>query len=681
MALQTKTISANGSKGHHTFTLTVTENSTNTSSNTSNISYNFTLSPKVTGWDWSYSNNVPVSYSVNINGTVFSGNIMKYDGKSTVTITSGSLDISHNSDGNKTLSYSFSVVSHYDNSVVPGSASASSSFALTYIPRAATLISAPNFTDEENPTIYYSNPAGNAVTKLEVCISLTGLSADLGWKDDISPTGTSYTFKLSEAERNVLRNATTSNSRKVYFVLHTNIGGVDYAESKEVTFSIANGNPVISASVKDVNSVTVALTGDDKKLVKFYSNAQATMTAEAQKGASIDESLYIIRNGSRTGYGTSYTFNNVEENTFTFSAEDSRGNVGTASLTPTMVEYIKPTCYMTNNRPDVLGNMTVSCYGNYFNQSFGAVANTLTVEYRYKVYGGSYSSWASMTATKSGNAYSATASFVIEDFNQSLYYVFEARAVDKLATGLSTESAVKSMPIFHWGESDFVFEVPVTFNAGVNNSSAVGTVSTDQTIDGDLNVTGDLRLKGSGNYGNTLRFGDGNYCYITEPTDDVMTIHANKINLDAPNGVYLGSNQIPNIYTGSWTPSLNSSAISSYSSQKGWYTKIGQVVSVGFHLKATCRSGYDSTAVTIGGLPYVPSVASSGGGMCSGVHVSAGFNFQCYVAETSGSITTRVQACNNTTATSLSTSASGCWYRSGGGEITLSGTITFMTSS
>ncbi|MGN8990982.1 hypothetical protein [Bariatricus sp. HCP28S3_E2] len=62
MALQTKTITCNGSNGHHAFTLTVTENSTSTSNNTSSVSFNFKLSSVKTGYDWNYSNNVPVTY-------------------------------------------------------------------------------------------------------------------------------------------------------------------------------------------------------------------------------------------------------------------------------------------------------------------------------------------------------------------------------------------------------------------------------------------------------------------------------------------------------------------------------------------------------------------------------------------------------------------------------------------
>ena len=435
-------------------------------------------------------------------------------------------------------------------------------------------------------------------------------------------------------------------------------------------------NPIITASVVDVNEVTKALTGNQNKLIKFFSNAQATMSAEAQNGAAIDLDMYIIRNGNSTGYGTTHIFNNVESNVFTFSAEDSNGNIGTAKLTPSMVEYIKLTCNISNNRPDGIGNMSVSCVGNYFNDTFGAVENTLTVQYRYKAYGGTFSNWNDMNVTKSGNSYYASADFTIPNFSQQVFYSFETRAIDKLMTMPSTTSTVKSLPMFHWGENDFVFEVPVTFNAGASG------INTEQaTYDGSKTITGNLRLKGVGNYGNYLLFGDSNYCYIAELSDDVMTIKANKINLNASGGIWVDGYAIPILDKGTWTPSLNSSAISSYTTQYGWYSKMGQTVTVGFFIKATCKSGYQTTNISISGLPFTPMFSASGGGMCSGVYVSAGFNFQCFVVETSGSITTRVQSCNNTSDANLSTSASGCRYRSSGGEITLSGTITFMANS
>lgn len=442
--------------------------------------------------------------------------------------------------------------------------------------------------------------------------------------------------------------------------------------------SFDNAFPIVTGTVVDTNTKTIDLTGDKtgKTLIKYFSNAKATMTAEAQKGAVIDENLYIIRNGENSAYSTECIFENVENNVFTFSAEDSRGLVSKDKVELDMVEYSKLTCSIANNRPDALGNMTVACSGNYFNDTFGAVHNTLTVQYRYTTAGNAFSDvWYDMQVTEYSDRYYASADFTIPDFNQNQSYSFETRAIDKLVTISSADSGVKSIPVFHWGENDFVFEVPVTFNAGLE-----GEFNEKEVFEGDKTITGNLRLKGSGNYGNTLFFGDGSYCYITEPEDDVMHIKAKRIDLNA-NGVYVDGYAIPILDKGTWAPYLNSGAISSYTTQYGWYSKMGQFVTVGFFIKASCNSGYDSTNISISGLPFTPMFSAAGGGMCSGAYVSAGFDFQCFVVETSGTITTRVQSCNHTSQTNLSTSASGCRYRSGGGEITLSGTISFMANS
>jgi len=43
-------------------------------------------------------------------------------------------------------------------------------------------------------------------------------------------------------------------------------------------------------------------------------------------------------------------------------------------------------------------------------------------------------------------------------------------------------------------------------------------------------ITGNLTLKGSGNYGNKLNFGDGDYVHLSEPSDDCLEIKAKKVN-------------------------------------------------------------------------------------------------------------------------------------------------------
>ena len=127
-------ISANGSRGHHRFTLNVNETGTNAGANQSTVSFSLVLSPIQSGWGWNYTQTVPVKYSISINGNNYSGNIMSYNGSSTVTVRSGSLTVPHNADGSKTIGFSFSI-SSINESYLPGNASASGSLTLTKFQR------------------------------------------------------------------------------------------------------------------------------------------------------------------------------------------------------------------------------------------------------------------------------------------------------------------------------------------------------------------------------------------------------------------------------------------------------------------------------------------------------------------------------------------------------------------
>ncbi len=584
------------------------------------------------------------------------------EGYNNVTLASGTKTIQHNSDG--TMSFTATVEAGIYNWAI--NKSGSGTITLDNIPRQANITSAPNFTDEQNPTISYSNLAGSAVTSLQACITNSAGGVQYAKYRDIPKGSNSYQFVLTDEERAALRNATpNSNTMPVRFYIKSVIGGVSYYSNVQKTLTITNAAPTVTASAVDTNATTIALTGDNKKFIRYYSNVKVTMSATAKKGASIT---------STTGADT---YNNTEISSFVVGATDSRGNTTRYTATGTLVPYVRLTCNLSNNKPDVYGNMTVKCSGNYFNGSFGATSNTLTVKYRYKLNGGSYSAWADMTVTKSDNTYSAAASITGLDYTKA--YIFQCQASDVLATVNSSADTVKSVPQFHWGANDFVFEVPVTFNAGATGAGGTGGGeggSTGNTIKGDFNITGNLRLKGDGNYGNTLYFGDSSYAYITETTDDDLTIRAADLNLSASS---LNFNNRSIAY-GQWTPELNSSAISSYTVRQGWYQKLGSVVTIGWHIKAVCNSGYETTPISISGLPYTPAYDASGAGICNGTYAGVNTNFQCWIASTSNTITPRMQNCNNTSAANLATPANYCFYRLDGGEITIGGTICYLTN-
>lgn len=420
--------------------------------NTSTISW--TLKGAGTGGaGWYYAGN----FKVVIDGaTVYnsSGRIKLYNG---TTVASGTQTIAHNPDGSRSVAMSAQAGIY----TVAVNCSGSESFTLTPIPRKATITSAPNFNDEENPVIKYSNPAGNNVTTLQACISLTGSTDDIAYRD-ISKTGTSYTFNLTDNERNLLRSNTTgSNSKTIKFYIKTIISGNTYSDSVSKTFSIVNGAPTLAPTAIDTNATTVALTGDSNKFIKYFSNAAVTTGATALKGASITSQSVIC--GGKSIEAASGTIQKVESATFNVSVTDNRKNTTTQTLTKTLIDYVNLTCDLDAEAPTTSGDMTFTVSGNYFNGSFGATENSLTVQYRYKTNDGAFGDWTIIdTVTKSGNTYNASVNLTGLDYKSN--YTFETKAVDVLQTVNSAPKKVRTLPIFDWSDTDFNFNVPVLMN-------------------------------------------------------------------------------------------------------------------------------------------------------------------------------------------------------------------------
>ena len=371
---------------------------------------------------------------------------------------SGSVTVSHNADGTLTIPiyfYTGVYASRYK-------ANYGGNWTLDSIPRPGAITAAPNFTDDENPTITYTNPPGNTTEELVAGIYNDAGSVSYAGYRDITKTGTSYTFSLTDAERNALRNATpNSNTMTVRFYMRTKLGGTHYYSSVAKTLTIANPNPTLNPTVVDSNNTTKALTGDANKLVKYFSNAYYTINAGAVKGSSLT-SQKVTHNGLSKTTATG-TYNAVENGSFAFEAKDSRGNTSTNTITKTMVDYVKLTCNQ-DIKISTNGTATIKATGNYFNASFGAVANTLTLQYRWKTQDGSWSSWTNLTITKNGNTYTGTASLTGLDYKTN--YVFQCKAVDKLMNVSTAELTTKALPVFDWGENSFQFNVPVTFAAG-----------------------------------------------------------------------------------------------------------------------------------------------------------------------------------------------------------------------
>lgn len=407
-----------------------------------------------------------------------------------------SLVVNHNPDGTgtATIYWKWGVKSSwgkYDNP------KGSFTVDLPRIPRGATLSAAPNFTDEENPTITYSNPAGDLVDSLEACISLTSAVDDISYRS-ISKTGTSYTFNLTDAERNILRNGiTTGESRTVYFYVRTRIGENEFHSYLTKTLTLVNHTPTLSPQAYvPTSSTTYALTGAQTRFIKGYTDVTVTTGAAARKNATIASQK--ITNSGQTVNAASGTITKVDNGTFTFSVTDSRGLTTTQTLTREIVNYIPLTCNF-KPRIDVSGTATIQIDGNVFNASFGAQQNTLAIQIRYRVAGGTWGSWAGVNGTKSGNTYYATHTITGLDYRTK--YGFQIKVNDKITTVTTAEITAIALPVFDWGENSFNFNVPVNFSAGYTQSANLisdGVAISDFIVEAGTNGIWSYRKWNSG---------------------------------------------------------------------------------------------------------------------------------------------------------------------------------------
>ena len=475
-------IQSNGSHGHHKFILTVNEDSTNIANNTSTVSYSFVLTYIDKYYNWSGWGQ-KISDSINIAGETYSGYIPSYDGVTeNVVLSSGTLPaITHNLNGTKEISMSFSVIDNANGYgsygyYTCGNASATGIMTLTTIPRYAEILTAPNFNDEQTElTITYSNPLGNSVTSLEACIaSADGMTIYVPY-EPIVKTDSTHKFKLDENDLKVLRKAATATDRlQVRFYIKTVYNGVTNLDSLPREMSIINAKPILLPTAADTKTSTLALTGSGSRVIKGNNIISYAFNATPQKEATITK--YSVECGSFKGTTATGTFENVESNVFTFTIEDSRGNILTKSVTLTLIDYNTPTC---NQKADIelageTGakiNLTIS--GKCFNGNFGAKANDITFGYRIKAGNGSYGDWVIVTDTPTFKDNTYSVNTVISGLSYDVDYTIQSRVCDLIIVIWSTEYPITLTPIFDWGKDDFKFNVPVYIQGDLVNDFVV----------------------------------------------------------------------------------------------------------------------------------------------------------------------------------------------------------------
>lgn len=300
--------------------------------------------------------------------------------------------------------------------------------------------------------------------------SLTGVI-----KDNISPTNVpatiSWTIPTSFYSQ-IPDNATSKTGKLISYF--TFLGKKEVNSTSTFIAKIPDGDaPTITASVVTTDALSSQLSGNTSTIINGVSNVKVTMSATPTQGSTIvNQYFYYQRNYYPMNGVANKTLTGGYNGIFEFGAIDTRNRTGSKIITLTAIDYKRPSISLNNVSISTSGVATISVSGTWFNGSFGATANTLTVQYRYK--SSSSSSWGSWTTisnvTKnSDGTYSATASKSGLSYNNA--YNFEARVTDKINTVSSKEYSGKSLPVFDWSKNDFNFNVPVYISQYYNDNN------------------------------------------------------------------------------------------------------------------------------------------------------------------------------------------------------------------
>lgn len=331
-------------------------------------------------------------YKSNPTGVYINGNCVYYNGTRVQqykgTIASGSYTIGHNSEGNASFSASVSSAI-YSASV---NCNGSGSWSLPQIARYPVIQSASDFDDTGNPSLTFTNPS--RLYPIRVKIEANGNTQLI--TRDIGNNATSYTFNLTESERNKLRKL-TPNSNKLSVLLTVCAMNGNSELSASVlgrTMTIVNANPTVEKNeYYDSNKKTSDITEDNQIIIRNNSNLEFKLTnLIALKYATLSKVEVLLNGITKSATLSSSSVpsqvinfgivNSSSNLTASISVIDSRGNRTSYSKDITIIDWVQPSaiinCQRENNFYSTT-HLTVDGSISSINDK-----NVIKIQYQYK---------------------------------------------------------------------------------------------------------------------------------------------------------------------------------------------------------------------------------------------------------------------------------------------------------
>lgn len=297
-----------------------------------------------------------------------------------VIISSPAKTITHNTDGTKNLSLSATAKNTYWGI----NKSMSATVTIPKINRLAMVTSSNDFTDEENPTLTFDNPAGFDVKPyLNFYNNNNVLVYSLSRNTIITSP---YTWTITSEERSALRIATNQQqSYRVQVGVTTFNGNIQlgsHSIAKQMTY--VNANPTQTVTATETNTKIVNLLGSSlaSTIVQNASNLTFTVTPTALKSATITK----VELDGVADTTSPYEFTNVvpTSNSFTIKTTDSRSLSVEETITKTLITY-EPIDILSAifERPSSTSdNVVLNAEIKYIQTTFGTTPNVPTIRWK-----------------------------------------------------------------------------------------------------------------------------------------------------------------------------------------------------------------------------------------------------------------------------------------------------------
>lgn len=375
------------------YTISITQNSQNVTSNTSNV----TVSVRFYRTNTGYTTYGRGTVYCKINGTTYSASVTTSHKitNSGIVLFTKTLNISHNSDGTKTLTCSAWI----DHSRVESSEQ-SYSQTLTTIPRKSTL-SVGNGTLGTAQTLTVTRQSTSFTHTITATCS--GSSTTVCSKS--TSTSISFTPPISWASKNTTGTSVSVTYKIETFNGSTSVGSTSYTKTCSIPSSVV---PTVSFSVSDSTGYLSTYGG----YVQGQSKFQISISASGIRGSTI-KSYSTSANGSKytASSFTTEVIRNSGTSTITATVTDSRGRTASASKSVTVLAYSTPKITsMTVIRCSSNGtaNSSGAYLGITFSSSVTSLSSKNTATYTVQYKKTSESSYTSATLTNYANNYSVT---------------------------------------------------------------------------------------------------------------------------------------------------------------------------------------------------------------------------------------------------------------------------------